>query len=545
MLPDGEDSRVPLRLTVARGALGMELYEPVELAAMEIVELSFTLPGLRFPLDLAGGVPSFRHRRGDLEHVRIAVSMERLGRWLRPRLAELLGSLSALPRVWAVPEGIAVGVVGERAALAFELLWAPALGAARFLVSRARGVGLDGPALGYALRAADSTLGELFTRRGRAFTLERAGARIGRSVLPAIGTRVPAADRVRFGGLHTDGDRASVELDSTFAPAALGEGAARALELAALTADADDALAAGDMDAARAGYLAALERAPRHPEIVKLVAEIDAAHGDRAEAALGMLHEALAVTEAGAFAAELLARAGELEGAREAMREALRNEVYAPLAALGYLRLSELELGARERRDALDEAVARAPALAVVRWKRFFVRLELGDVDGALADAEHLEAAAGSARGRHEVCLRAARALTERGFARDAGRSFERALRYVPDDPAASAGLARALMEVGKSERAFALLSRAVTLSEESGRADADALIDMARLLARDLGDLPQAVARIRQVPASSARVVEARYLEASWRAAIGDQTGASLAYARLRDAIELSEHAP
>jgi hypothetical protein len=64
----------------------------------------------------------------------------------------------------------------------------------------------------------------------------------------------------------------------------------------------------------------------------------------------------------------------------------------------------------------------------------------------------------------------------------------------------------------------------------------------MARLLATDLADLPQAIARVRQVPASSARAVEAAFLEGEWRAGIGDIAGATLAYARMRDRIELAK---
>src|SRR6187399_1687512 len=60
---------VPLRLTVARGALGMELYEPLSLSAFEVSAFAFTLPGLRFPVDLSGGVAQFRHRRGELQHL--------------------------------------------------------------------------------------------------------------------------------------------------------------------------------------------------------------------------------------------------------------------------------------------------------------------------------------------------------------------------------------------------------------------------------------------------------------------------------------------
>ncbi len=63
----------------------------------------------------------------------------------------------------------------------------------------------------------------------------------------------------------------------------------------------------------------------------------------------------------------------------------------------------------------------------------------------------------------------------------------------------------------------------------------------MARVLASDAGDLPQAIARVRQVSAASERHVEARALEGRWRAQLGDLAGASLAYGRMREAIELA----
>jgi hypothetical protein len=88
-------------------------------------------------------------------------------------------------------------------------------------------------------------------------------------------------------------------------------------------------------------------------------------------------------------------------------------------------------------------------------------------------------------------------------------------------------------------------LARAITLSERKGKSDAHALIDLGLLLANDLKDLPQAIARVRQVPASSERLAEARFLEARWRANLGDIAGASLAFGRMREAIELSSAPP
>lgn len=136
--------------------------------------------------------------------------------------------------------------------------------------------------------------------------------------------------------------------------------------------------------------------------------------------------------------------------------------------------------------------------------------------------------------------MRVAAAFAEASLERESGRWYERALRYVPDAPEATAGLARALAARGNVERAYALFERAVITSEQRGVIDADALTDLALLLADALKDLPQAVARVRQVPASATRAAEARYLEGKWRAAVGDDAGASLAYARLRDTVEL-----
>jgi tetratricopeptide (TPR) repeat protein len=111
----------------------------------------------------------------------------------------------------------------------------------------------------------------------------------------------------------------------------------------------------------------------------------------------------------------------------------------------------------------------------------------------------------------------------------------------VPDDATATAGLARALLLAGRPERALPLLERALELGARAGELDAEALLDLGKILADHLKDLPQAVARVRAVPASSAHLVEARYLEGTWRARLGDRVGAALAYGRLREAVELT----
>jgi tetratricopeptide (TPR) repeat protein len=537
--PSGADLSVPLRLTVTRGALGLELYEPVELGPLEVRRLAVTLPKLKFPVDLSGGVRLFRHRRGRLEHLGLRLRLDVLARWLDARLREALGGLVRPVSVWRVPQGIGVGLVGTRGAVAFDVLWAPVETDARFVVARARGAELAGPALSTALHVVDTAVGQSMTRAGRLVSLAGLGGAIVRDVMPAVGARAPTAHGVRCASLEGEGDTILLDLDASLPPAALADEVVRALELAGLTRAADDALAAGDLDTARTAYVTALERAPRHPEISRIVAEIDVHAGGRAEAALSMLSDALVASQGGAVGAVLLARVGDLRGACAALRVATEGEEYAPLASLLWCQESTFEPDAPGRLHALDLAVARCPGLASVRRRRIEARLAVGDVRGAVADAEDLEANAVGSAARHEVCRGVARQLLDLGYQRDAGRLFERALRYVPDDATATAGLGRALVEAGRTDRAVALLERAIALGEARNEPQADALVDLAKILAK-MSDLPQAIARVRQVAAPAPQLTEARALEAEWREKLGDLAGATLAYARLREAIEL-----
>jgi cellulose synthase operon protein C len=535
-----EDPRVPLRLTVTRGALGMELYEPIEVGPLIVERLSLTFAGLRFPVDLSGGVPRFRSRRGELQELLLRVRLADLARFAQKRIGEPFGPLVKPPAIWSIPGGLGVGLVAEHSALAFDLLWAADDGSAQLVVSRARGFGLAAPALGIALRACDAVVSGLGQRHGRVLRISDVGARVGRALLPAVGARAPASAGVRFGDLFQELDELLIALDATFAPPALGDDAARALALARLTREADDALGESRLDDARENLLEALEQAPRHPEIVRTLCELDAAVPGRAEAALGLLSESLPVAAAGAVGAELLMACGDVTGALTALERGASNESFAPLAALLLTRASELGGGA-QLLYFLDRAVATAPTLAMPHQARLAARLARGDVGGALADAEHLEAMASGSAARHAVCSRAAKHLLAAGYVKEAGRAFERALRYVPDDARATAGLGRALLAAGLQARAIALLERAVALSERRGEPDGEALLELARLFGEKLGDLPQAIARARQVPASAVEAEAARHLEGLYRSRIGDRVGASLAYGRLRESIELS----
>jgi cellulose synthase operon protein C len=535
-----EDPRVPLRLTVTRGALGMELYEPIEIGPLIVDRLSVTFAGLRFPVDLSGGVPRFRSRRGELQELSLRVRLGELSRFALKRLGEPFGPLVKPPSLWSIAGGIGVGLVAERSALAFDLLWAADDGAARFVVARARGVGLAAPALSVALRACDAVFSGIAERNGRVLRVAAVGARIGRVLLPAVGARAPAAAAVRFGDLFQELDELSIALDATFGPAALGADAARALSLAKLTLEADDALALSELDLARQKLLEALEQAPRHPEIVRTLCELDAAVKGRTEAALGLLVESLPAASAGAVGAELLAASGDTAGALAALERGASDERFAPLSALLLTRAAELS-GGSQRSSYLDRAVATAPTLATPHRERLVARLSRGDVSGALADAEHLEAMASGPAARHAVCAEAGERLLAEGYVKEAGRAFERALRYAPDDARATTGLGRSLLEARLPARALTLFERAVTLSERRGEPDPLALLELSKLFAFELNDLPQAIARSRQVPAAAAEAEAARHLEGVCRAKIGDLAGASVAFGRLREVIELS----
>lgn len=543
----GERPSVPLRLTVSGGALGLELYQPLPLEALVVEELAWTLPHLRFPLDLSGGVDVFRHRRGLLTRLGLRASFAALSEHLRERLRPAFGR-GVMTRVWPAASGVAVGIACDAGALAFELGFVPAFGDVRWVVHNARGVGEFGVPLARALEVAATWLGGAAEREGRSFVMPRLAARLCRELVPSLGARAPDAKDVRVASLDFDADGFALRFGAgELAPPALS--AVRAHELARLTVEADDAVARGDFDRARERYLAALERAPRHPDIVLLIAQIDVTVAERAEGALGMLTDCMPATSFGLTGARLLARVRDLPGAREALRRAAADEPYAPLAAGLWQALAALGPEPAERRDALDRAVAAAPWLGAVRWSRLEARVEWGDERGALADAESLEAGAASARERLAVLTRAADRLVRRGYVKSAGQLFERALRYAPDDPRATCGLARALSGSARPERAVALLERAIELAEASPSGEhsdvaAEALVELARVLAERCGDLPQAIARVSRVPATSERHVEALALEARWRVRLGDLRGASLAFARLRDACELSGQA-
>jgi tetratricopeptide (TPR) repeat protein len=398
------------------------------------------------------------------------------------------------------------------------------------------------------------------------FTFRRAADALARTLLPEAGARVPDAGDARWAAVSALAGQASAlagqasALAGQAARAPQGEAwvlvaqtgalsapptedALRAREAAMLLRDADDALVGGDLDEARAKAVEALEHAPRHPEIVRRILDVDARAGGRAEAALAMLVELRGSGEDnarfGTTPGELLAETGDTEAALASLERAGQTEEAPALSARAYEIAADL---ARDPLDAgawLDRAIARAPRSVSARWARVGRRLELGRLEDALADVEHLEAMGRGNRARYAVWLRAGRAWDAAGLSARAGALYERALRYAPEEPEALAGLGAALVKDGAAReraRGIAVLTRACEIADSRGASSSRLLLHLGRALATALEDLPAAISRVSGIPIEAPEAAEARGLEGRWRARLGDLAGAALAFARLRD---------
>ncbi len=555
-----EEADVALQLAIGREGIGLELARPARIGCLLVTELTATLPGLRFPIAVSGGVPRFRHRRGALTRIVLELGARALERWAAPRLRGVVGTRT--PEVWvgarrdgatmciAAPapvEGVDE-LAGRRGlpVLVFDVHLMTEEADLVLVVAGARGTGLPAPASALAIACVEALVGRAAERRGAVFTFRRAADTLARALLPEAGARVPDAGDARWApaAATPGGSDAWVLVAQTGALAsAPTEEALRAREAAMLLRDADDALVAGDLDGARAQAVEALEHAPRHPALVRRILEVDARAGGRAEAALAMLVELRGGGEDharfGTTPGELLAETGDTEAALASLERAGQTEEAPALAARAYEIAADL---ARDPIDAgvwLDRAIARTPRSVSARWARVGRRLELGRLEDALADVEHLEAMGRGNRARYAVWLRAGRAWDAAGLSARAGALYERALRYAPEEPEALAGLGAALVKDGAAReraRGVAVLTRACEIADARRAPSSRLLLDLGRAFAGALEDLPAAIARVSAIPIESPEAAEARGLEGRWRARLGDLAGAALSFARLRD---------
>ncbi len=553
--PDGD--AVELRLAIGRDGLGVELARTTRVACVDVTELSVALPGVRFPLDVSGGVSRFRHRRGALQRLAVELSARAIERWATPRLRGLVSPDA--PEVWIAicADGATVAIAASEdpltevttpRVLAFDLTVIVEGDAIDVVVSRARGTGLPGPATSMAISAVAALLGDVATRAGGRFVVAHGPERIGRALLPDAGARAPSAEDVRWTSIAAHDDTWILHASSGGVSPAPSEPALRAREASRLSEEADDARVAGDLARARELDLLTLERAPRHAEVCRRIAEIDLREGGRAEAALATMVEAEHAPDAGLLVGELLAEAGDVEAALASFARAGDAEPVPSLGARAFERAAELAGDHHEALELLDRAIARAPRLARLRWARMRRRLAAGRLEDAMADVEQLEAGARGAQAKYTVWRRAGDAWAAAGLHGEVGSGarggqlgaattmFERALRYAPEASDAMAGLGAALVAEGRAARGTALLARAVDRGRARGEEPNAAVVQLARALADSLGDLPAAIARVRSVPESADQALAARGLEGRWRARLGDLGGASLAYARMRE---------
>ena len=162
---------VVLRLAIGRAGVGLELARPVKLGPLLITELAAALPGVRFPVDVSGGVPRFRHRRGELQRLEVEIGARALERFAAPRLRGVVGTGS--PDVWITATHSAATVCvscapdpegdtsPEGAVLAFEVHALADAGDLVLVVSQARGSALPAPATAMAIGCVEALLGGL------------------------------------------------------------------------------------------------------------------------------------------------------------------------------------------------------------------------------------------------------------------------------------------------------------------------------------------------------------------------------------------------
>src|SRR5215831_5534208 len=153
--PPKKAAELELRLAIARDGLGIELGAPARLGPLDVTELAMTLPAVRFPVDVSGGVQRFRHRRGVLERMTVELQADGLARAAAPELRGLLGEktpqLFVAVRPWGATIGIADDELGR--SLAFEIAIDAYEDELRLTVFGARGLGLQAPAASLASQA--------------------------------------------------------------------------------------------------------------------------------------------------------------------------------------------------------------------------------------------------------------------------------------------------------------------------------------------------------------------------------------------------------
>ncbi len=87
MSPESAARRPAFELSFVDGSGVIGLREPLLLGPLAVEQLELEIPGLRFPVDISGGVRRFRHKRCNLRRAELRVDIEQLGCWLEAHTA--------------------------------------------------------------------------------------------------------------------------------------------------------------------------------------------------------------------------------------------------------------------------------------------------------------------------------------------------------------------------------------------------------------------------------------------------------------------------
>lgn len=531
--PAGSDpgSPEPLPFTLSfvdgTGRLGVRAlaFPPV---AIERLDLNIT--GLTFPFDLTAGPRRLRDRWLETAALDLSLPVSELGRWLgsapvRTEAARL--GLTALAVDLDRDALELVGRVGaDRDGRWFVARYVPDVVDDQTLLLRPALFVLLGPPLA-AFPQVAAHLARLPLPGVSPRALDVAAAAIPKRLLgrllPPAGYRIPDTRRLRLRSVQL-GRQTGVALGFGLGALAATLPSPRALAIAEvqqLLRPGDEAVAAGEIDRARAAYLEALGHEPGHEVIVERLAWLDAVSPTRGEAARVLCERSLA--DRGGPAPGLQALLGSLL-LREGDREAAARCFEPLLEHLGPLGQSRLLLLLGTLRLEAGEPAAAAPLLESAHA-----------ADPTLVDAleglRRCYVALGERRPLQSVAARLA-AVTEQPEARcrlftdlgalwhhelgDVYRAtdfYEQALLHQPDAPEPLLGLAECHAAKGEYQAALRCLDAAArgAAARDDRALEVSAHLRAGELWA-ELGDQASAAARFHratQIDPTSAEALE------------------------------------
>jgi cellulose synthase operon protein C len=552
---EGARPRVPalppvapgIALAIDKRGVGFALDAPLACGPLRIGLLESTIIGLRFPVDVSGGLARFRHRRSQLHVLQMEAEWAALETTLARATRGLLSLGVPSVRMSGDASSVRIALLADdpnlvadpRAALVFEATLEADGDDLRIYVHSARSIGAPLPATALAMRATAATLGALANQSGCMFHVPSLGRAAALAAFPAAGVRAPDAHGLRATRLIVGASGMNIRLEREGDGLLPSDRALRAAEEARLAQRGDVASMQGDWVTARREFLTALDRAPHHQGLLRRLAELDTHAGNtRTEVARSWLRELDPKEPLGGLGGALAAQSGDSAEAAAAYLHTASTETDACLATSAWEAAAVHAETETSRIEWLSRALAQSPDRRSARLQRLEAALRIGDLERAKLDLAHLEAACEPAQ-LYALRMRVGDRLIAVGAAEAARRLFERALRSAPDDAAALLGLGRCFVQVGAIARAATVFKRAIDVAEAQVLPTDDAHLALAGLLADDLGEPGAALARLRRISDDVPAAVAARILESKLRFNLGDFPAMRTAHLRLRMLVQ------